>query len=201
MLTKTQPRSYSLEEYRKLEETAEFRSEYRDGEIVPMTGGTINHNRITRNICTFLQFGLRGKNAEPFINDLRLWIPRYRRGTYPDVMVIFGEPVFTEGRKDEILNPTLIIEVLSNSTEDFDRENKFRFYRSIPEFREYILIDQYEFLVEQYVKNESGQWLFQEYEGEAVSVSFVSLGLQMSMSDIYEKVIFEKQETEAEPEN
>ncbi|HAX80410.1 MAG TPA: hypothetical protein DCY88_32385 [Cyanobacteria bacterium UBA11372] len=149
MLTQTPQRTYTPDEYRKLEETAEFRSEYRDGEIVPMTGGTINHNRITRNICTFLQLGLRGKNAEPFMSDLRLWIPRYRRATYPDVMVISGEPVFNEGRNDEVLNPILIVEVLSNSKEDFARTNKFRFYHSIPEFREYILVDQYEFLVEQ----------------------------------------------------
>jgi Uma2 family endonuclease len=191
MLTQTPQRTYTPDEYRKLEETAEFRSEYRDGEIVPMTGGTINHNRITRNICTFLQLGLRGKNAEPFMSDLRLWIPRYRRATYPDVMVISGEPVFNEGRNDEVLNPILIVEVLSNSTEDFERENKFRFYRSIPEFREYILVDQYEFLVEQYLKNESGQWLFQEYEGESATVSFASVGVQMSMSDIYVGVVIE----------
>jgi Uma2 family endonuclease len=162
-----------------------------------MTGRTINHHRITGKIYAFIKYAVRGQNASAFMNDLRLWIPRYRRGTYPDVMVISGEPVFTEGRKDEILNPTLIVQVLSNSTEDFERENKFRFYRSIPEFCEYILVNQYNFLVEQYIKNESGQWLFQEYEGEAGTVSFFSLGLQMSMSDIYEKVIFKKQETEA----
>jgi Uma2 family endonuclease len=196
MSTQTQQRSYSLEEYRQLEETAEFRSEYRDGEIVPMTGGTINHNRIAVNICTFLKFALRGKNAEPFMSDLRLWIPRYRRGTYPDVMVIAGQPIFNEGRKDEVLNPVLIVEVLSQSTEDFDRENKFRFYRSIPELREYVLVDQYEFLVEQYIKNEAGQWLFQEYEGEAATVSFASVGVQMSMSDIYEAVVFDTEEKE-----
>ena len=196
MLTKTQRHSYTLEEYRQLEETAECRSEYRDGEIVSLTGGTINHNRITVNICTFLKFALRGKNAEPFMSDLRLWIPRYRRGTYPDVMVIEGQPVFNEGRKDEVLNATLIVEVLSQSTEDFDRENKFRFYRSIPEFREYVLVDQYEFLVEQYIKNEAGQWLFQEYEGEAATVSFASVVVQMSMSDIYEGVMFETEETQ-----
>ena len=196
MSIQTQQRFYSLEDYRQLEETAEFRSEYRDGEIVPMTGGTINHNRITRNICTFLQLGLRGKNAEPFMSDLRLWIPRYRRGTYPDVMVIAGQPIFNEGRKDEVLNPILIVEVLSQSTEDFDRENKFRFYRSIPELREYVLVDQYEFLVEQYIKNESGQWLFQEYEGNVATVSFASVGVQMTMSDIYESVVFDTQEIE-----
>ncbi len=116
MVTQMQQRFYTLEEYRQLEETAEFRSEYRDGEIVPMTGGTINHNRIAINICTFLKFALRGKNAEPFMSDLRLWIPRYRRGTYPDVMVIAGQPIFNEGRNDEVVNPVLIVEVLSHST-------------------------------------------------------------------------------------
>ncbi|GAB4184933.1 MAG: Uma2 family endonuclease [Coleofasciculaceae cyanobacterium] len=196
MSIQTQQRFYSLEDYRQLEETAEFRSEYRDGEIVPMTGDTINHNRIAVNICTFLKFALRGKNAEPFMSDLRLWIPRYRRGTYPDVMVIAGQPIFNEGRKDEVLNPILIVEVLSQSTEDFDRENKFRFYRSITELREYVLVDQYEFLVEQYIKNEAGQWLFQEYEGEAATVSFASVRVQMSMSDIYESVVFDTKETE-----
>jgi Uma2 family endonuclease len=196
MLIETRHRSYTIEEYRQLEKTAEFRSEYRDGEIVPMTGGTIDRNRITGNIYAFLKYALRGKNAEAFMNDLRLWIPRYRRGTYPDVMVISGQPVFSEGRKDAILNPVLIVEVLSKSTEDFDRENKFRFYRSIPEFREYILVDQYEFLVEQYIKNESGQWLFQEYEGETSTVSFGSVGVQMSAIDIYEAVVFDTEETE-----
>jgi len=196
MLTQTQRRSYSLEEYRQLEEAAEFKSEYRDGEIVPMTGGTINHNRITINICTFLKYALRGKNAEPFMSDLRLWIPRFRRGTYPDVMVIQGQVAFNEGRKDEVLNPVLIVEVLSQSTKDFDRENKFRFYRSIPEFREYVLVNQYEFLVEQYIKNESGQWLFQESEGEGRTITFASVGVQMSITDIYQGVVFEVEETE-----
>lgn len=195
MLTETLPRFYTLDEYRQLEKTAEFRSEYRDGEIVQMTGGTIDRNRITGNIYAWLKYALRGNNAEAFTNDLRLWIPRYRRGTYPDVMVISGQPVFSEGRQDEILNPVLIVEVLSKSTEDFDRENKFRFYRSISEFREYVLVDQYEFLVEQYIKNESGQWLFQEYEGENHTVSFTSVGVQMSVSDIYEAVVFETEET------
>lgn len=197
MLTETRQRFYTLDEYRQLEKTAEFRREYRDGEIVPMTGGTINHNRITGNIYAFLKYALRGRNAEAFSSDLRLWIPRYRRGTYPDVMVISGQPIFSEGRTDEVLNPVLIVEVLSKSTEDFDRENKFRFYRSIPEFREYILVDQYEFLVEQYIKNESGQWLFQEYEGENNTVSFASVAVQMPASDIYESVAFETEETES----
>lgn len=201
MLVQSKEKFYTPDEYRELEETAEFRNEYRDGEIVQMTGGTINHSRIIRNLSRVLGNLLEGQPYELFHNDLRLWIPRYRRGTYPDVMVIEGEPVFTEGRSDEILNPMLIVEVLSKSTKDFDREDKFRFYRSIPEFREYVLVNQSEFLVAQYIKTESNEWLFREYEGESAIVSFASLGVQMSMSEIYAKVVFETSETEVQESN
>lgn len=196
MLVKNKPKFHTADEYRQLEETAEFRSEYRDGEIVQMTGGTIERSRIIRNLSRVLGNLLEGQPFEIFHNDLRLWIPRHRRGTYPDVMVIEGEPVFSEGRSEEILNPIMIVEVLSKSTTDFDREDKFRFYRSIPEFREYVLVSQYEFLVQQYIRNESNQWLFQEYEGEAARVAFAALGVQMSVSEIYNKVVFETEETE-----
>ncbi|MGL5059711.1 MAG: Uma2 family endonuclease [Microcoleus sp.] len=195
MLVKTQPRLYTPDEYRQLEESAEFKSEYRDGEIVQITGVTINYSRIIRNFSRVLGNAIEGTAFELFHGDLRLWIPRYRRGTYPDVMAIEGDPVFTEGRNDEILNPILIVEVLSKSTKNFDREDKFRLYRSIPEFCEYVLVSQYEFLVQQYIKNESNEWLFREYEGEAATVSFNSVGVQMSMSDIYKKVVFETEET------
>ena len=191
MLVQSKQKNYTVDEYRKLEENAEFRNEYRSGEIVQMTGGSINHSQIIGNIYAFLKSALRGKNARPFMSDLRLWIPRYRRGTYPDVMVVEGELVCTEGRKDEILNPVLIVEVLSKSTKDFDKEDKFRFYRSIPEFREYVLVNQSEFLVAQYIKTESNDWLFREYEGESAIVSFTSVEVQMSMSDIYELVVIE----------
>ena len=196
MLVQSKEKFYSPDEYRELEETAEFRNEYRDGEIVQMSGGSINHSRIMRNLSRVLGNLLEGQPYELFHNDLRLWIPRYRRGTYPDVMVIEGEPVFNEGRSDEILNPMLIVEVLSKSTNNFDKEDKFRFYRSIPELREYVLVSQYEFLVEQYIKTESNEWLFREYEGETATVSFASVGVQMSISEIYVKVVFETQETE-----
>lgn len=196
MLVQSKHKIYSVDEYRELEETAEFRNEYRDGEIVQMTGGTINHSRIIRNLSRVLGNLLEEQPYELFHNDLRLWIPRYRRGTYPDIMVIEGEPVFNDGRKDEILNPVLIVEVLSKSTKDFDKEDKFRFYRSIPEFREYVLVNQSEFLVTQYIKTESNQWLFREYEGESATVSFASVEVQMSMSEIYAKVVFETQETD-----
>ncbi|MEG4110988.1 MULTISPECIES: Uma2 family endonuclease [unclassified Microcoleus] len=198
MLVQSKAKFYTPDEYRELEETAEFRNEYRDGEIVQRSGVSINHTQIIGNIYAFLKSALRGKNARPFTSDLRLWIPRYRRGTYPDVMVVEGELVCTEGRKDEILNPVLIVQVLSKSTKDFDREDKFRFYRSIPEFREYVLVNQSEFLVAQYIKTESNELLFREYEGESAIVSFASVEVQMSMLDIYELVVFESPETEVQ---
>jgi len=201
MLVQSKGKFYSPDEYRELEETAEFRNEYRDGEIVQMSGGSINHSRIIRNLSRVLGNLLEGQPYELFHNDLRLWIPRYRRGTYPDVMVIEGEPVFNEGRSDEILNPMLVVEVLSKSTNNFDKDDKFRFDRSIPELREYVLVSQYEFLVEQYIKTDSNEWLFREYEGETAIVSFASVGVQMSMSEIYVKVVFETQETEVQEEN
>jgi Uma2 family endonuclease len=191
MLVQSKEKFYTPDEYRELEETAEFRNEYRDGEIVQMSGGSINHSRIIRNLSRVLGNLLEGQPYELFHNDLRLWIPRYRRGTYPDVMVIEGEPVFTEGRNDEILNPVLIVEVLSKYSEDVNREDKFRFYRSIPQFREYLLVSPYEILVQQYIKTESNEWLFREYEGETATFSFDSLEVEMSMTDIYELVVFE----------
>ena len=192
MLTQTPKTFYTPEDYRLFEKTAEFRSEYHDGEIIQMSGGTINHNRITRNLTRLLGNAFQGKPYEVFMSDLRLWIPQYRRGTYPDVMVIEGQPIFNEGKQDEVLNPSLIVEFISNSTRGFDRNDKFRFYRSIPELREYILIEQNEFFIEQFIKTESGQWLFQEYQGDGANVSFTSVGVQMSMIDIYEGVIFEE---------
>lgn len=135
---------YTPAEYLALEDRAEFRSEYHDGEIIPMTGGTFNHNRIINRVCAYLLNALDGKPYEPFSSDVRLWIPKYRKFTYPDVMVIQGQPIPYENRSDTLINPRLIIEVLSKSTEDYDQGDKFKFYRSIADLQEYLLINQYE---------------------------------------------------------
>ncbi|PMB08796.1 hypothetical protein CEN49_08705 [Fischerella thermalis CCMEE 5273] len=191
-----QQRHYTPEEYLALEEVAEFKSEYWDGEIVPMAGGSINHNRIVGNVYTYLKFHLRGKNQEPFLSDLRLWIPRYRQYTYPDILVIQGNPALYNNRIDTITNPLLIVEVLSKSTQKYDYTDKFRFYRSIPEFREYVLINQYEFQIEQYIKTGKGEWLFREYETEDAIINFVSIGLEMAIANIYESVDFSQKESD-----
>lgn len=191
-----QQRYYTPEEYLALEEVAEFKSEYWDGKIVPMAGGSINHNRIVGNVYTYLKFHLRGKNQEPFLSDLRLWIPRYRQYTYPDILVIQGNPALYNNRIDTITNPLLIVEVLSKSTQKYDHTDKFRFDRSIPEFREYVLINQYEFQIEQYIKTGKGEWLFREYETEDAIINFVSIGLEMAIANIYESVDFSQKESD-----
>ena len=195
-----QQKIYTPEEYLALEETAEFRSEYWNGDILPMTGGSINHNRIAGTIYAYLKFAKRGRNWEPFINDLRVWIPRDRRYTYPDVFVIQSQPIFQEKRTDTVMNPCLIIEVLSKSTQDYDRTDKFRSYRSIPDFQEYLLVSQYERYVEHHTKTDDG-WVLREYESDSAIIHLSSIRVEITIADIYEGVTFENEiETAISPE-
>jgi Uma2 family endonuclease len=191
----TSPRSYSLNEYLELEGQSTVKHEYWDGEIVEMAGGSINHNEIVGNFHAYLKFGLRGTHCRSFMSDLRLWIPRHRKVLYPDVMVIFGEPIFYEKRNDTVTNPAIIMEVLSESTSAYDRGDKFRFYRSLPEMQEYILIDQYSFSVEQFSKTADEKWLLNEYESENDVLTLSSVDFQVSLRDIYERVKFEPVES------
>lgn len=111
MVVETPPRHYSIEEYFAIEETSEYRNEYRNKEIVPMTGGSINHNRIVRNVSRLTELALQGQPYEVFTSDLRLWIPRYDEYTYPDILIIKDEPVFQELRTDTVVNPCIIQQI------------------------------------------------------------------------------------------
>jgi Uma2 family endonuclease len=184
-------KTHTPEVYLALEEKAEFRSEYHDGEIVAMTGGTPNHNKIAGNLYAPLNFAFRGKPHQIFMSDLRLWVPAYRRFTYPDIMVVEGELELLEGRRDTITNPVLITEVLSDSTEAYDRGEKFRIYRSLASFREYLLISQNAMRVERFVKNAQGQWLLVDYEGADATLELSAVPFEAKLSDIYDKVTFE----------
>jgi Uma2 family endonuclease len=186
----TQTRYYTPEEYLELEEKAEYKSEYRDGEIIPMTGGTTNHNKIAGNFYAYLKFGLKKQNYDVYIGDVRLWIPRYRQHTYPDIMVIQGEPIYTGANTTTVMNPLLIAEVLSKSTSNYDQSDKFMYYRSIPEFKEYILINQYQYHVMQYVKTDDGKWIFTELQSESDILTLETIDFQISLSDLYEQVNF-----------
>ena len=182
--------TYSFAEYLQLEETAAYKNEYQDGEIVPMTGGTTDHNKIALNFAAYLKFALKGQKYNIFIGDVKLWIAQYRQATYPDVMLIEGEPIYYETGKTTITNPRLIVEVLSKSTQNYDQGDKFLYYRSLPEFQEYILISQSRPYVMQYNKTEENKWLLTEYEGENASLSLTSVNFALSFQEIYEGVTF-----------
>jgi len=194
MQLQTKPRFYSPEEYLELEEKADYKSEYRDGEIVPVTGGTTNHNEIALNLASNLKFQLKRQNYKVYIGDVRLWIPRYRQYTYPDVMVIQGKPIYADQGTTTVMNPMLIAEVLSQSTQNYDQGDKFKYYRSIPEMKEYILLDQKQFQVIQFVKNEQGKWVLTEYEAEDSVLRLNTIDLEISFADIYEGVDFDDKE-------
>ena len=185
-----QDRLYTPEEYLQLEEQAEYKSEYRNGEIIPMTGGTTNHNEISLNLATNLRFSLKKQNYRVYMADVRLWIPRYRLYTYPDVMLIKGEPIYADKGTTTVTNPVTIAEVLSPSTQNYDQGDKFTYYRSIPELREYILVSQQQRHVMQYTKTEAG-WLLSEYETEDAAIAFNSADLNLELSEIYSGVDFE----------
>ncbi len=184
-------KQYTPAEYLALEDQAEFRSEYHDGEIIPMTGGSFNHNRIVNHVCAYLLNALRGKPYEPFSSDVRVWIPKYRKFTYPDVMVVQDQPIPYENRTDTLINPCLIIEVLSKSTEEYDQGNKFKYYRSIPDLQEYLLINQYEPEIQHYTKTDGGLWIYRAYESMEDTITLTSINIEMTVSTIYEGVFFE----------
>ena len=197
---KTKKRIYTPEEYLALEETAEYKSEYHDGEIIPMTGGTTNHNRITLNFCRKFPYTIKGQSYEIFAADVRLWIPATRRYVYPHVMVIEGKPIYQRKNTTIVTNPTIIVEVLSKSTEGYDKTDKFRFYRSIPTFREYILIDQTSYHLEHYSKTGKKQWNFTEYDSENDIITLASVEFQITLNELYEQVDFSENEESETPE-
>jgi Uma2 family endonuclease len=181
---------YTPEEYLELEEKADGKNEYRDGEIIEMAGGTINHNKLAGNFYIYLNLALNNLDYETYIGDVKLWIPRYRQFTYPDVMVIAGEPVFYGKNTIIVTNPLLIAEVLSQSTKDYDRGDKFLYYRSIPDFQEYIVIDQTQYYIMQYVKTSENQWILTEYSTEGSILNLSSINLKLSLKELYKKVDF-----------
>jgi len=194
MITVSEKRYYTPEEYLELEVNSEERHEYINGEIILMAGGTPNHNKITGNFYADLNSALKRQPYEVYFTDQRLWIPEKKIHTYPDVMIVKTPLIYEEGRIDTITNPFLIIEVLSKSTKNYDRDEKFAAYRTIAGFNEYILIDQYTMHVEQYSKTDNNKWVFSEYEGGDATLSLNSIPFQIILTDIYDKVDFDVQE-------
>ena len=181
-------RYYSPEEYLELEVNSEIRHEYINGLIIPMTGGTPNHNQLALNFSGTLNYLLKRQPYQVFVTDQRLWIPTRKIHTYPDIMVVKTPLEYEQGRKDTLVNPVMIAEVLSKSTKSYDRDEKFAAYRTIPSLQEYILIDQYTMHIEQYFKTDNNKWIFSEFTDADVSLNLASISCQIMLSDIYDKV-------------
>jgi Uma2 family endonuclease len=190
---KTETTYYTPEEYLNLEEKSTEKHEYHDGEIIKMTGGTTNHNTLAGKIYARLLLKLEDQNYQIYIGDVRLWIEKYRRYTYPDVMIVKGEPIYHGKGKTTIINPSLIVEVLSKSTKDYDQNDKFDSYRTIPDFQEYILIDQYQYYVKQFAKNEQGKWVLTDYFGENSELKLESIDFTITLKELYKKVDFQEE--------
>jgi len=190
IMQQAQKKYLTHQEYFELEEVAENKSQYYQGEIFDMAGASINHNRIAGNIYTSLNQALNKKNCEAFINEMRIWISLKDLFTYPDVMVICGKPEFYPDRDDTIINPLIIFEVLSKSTGDYDRGEKFEFYRSIPSFQEYVLLDQYKIHVEHFFIDDNKRWTLIEHNNSNDVLELTKIDFKISIEEIYARVEF-----------
>ena len=181
----------SQAEYLEAERLALNKHEYFRGEVFAMSGASIFHNIIAMNCGSVLRFKLKGKNCRPYGSDLRIHIPKNTLYTYPDLSIICGKVDTTDEKFDTVTNPSVIIEILSPSTRDYDKGGKFTLYREIESLKEYILIDAERIMVEKFTRNNNGSWLLTEYKNidEYFIISTVSVEIQLS--DIYEDVKFE----------
>jgi len=188
----TKRKRYTPAEYLALEEKAETRSEYWNGEIVAMAGGNINHQQIVANLTEFLGAKIRGR-CRAFPSEMKVWVKKRDKFFYPDLTVICDKPEFYKKRRDTIVNPKLIIEVLSKSTASFDRAEKFLSYQTLESLHEYVLISQEKAAVEQHIKREDGNWIYQAIIGIKSAVTFPSIETSLGLNEIYDLVEFEEE--------
>jgi Uma2 family endonuclease len=189
----TQPKiRITPEEYLELERKAEIKSEYIDREIFAMSGVTREHSTIVINLTTALKIQFAGRPCEVHGPELRLKVSPTGAYLYPDVLAVCGEPRFEDEHFDTLLNPRLIIEVLSESTESYDRGKKFAHYRTIDSLREYVLVSQTECRVERFCRQDDGNWLYSEVSDPEGSIELTSVTCRLSLKAIYDRVDFER---------
>lgn len=187
---------FTLEEYLSRESVAEYKSEFYQGEIFAMTGGSPTHNSISVNILSRMLISLRGSGCRPFNSDQRVRIPANGLSTYPDIAVVCGELQLDDKDKDAITNPVVIFEVLSKSTERYDRGKKFDLYRELESLQEYVLVSQTEAQVERFVRQDDGDWLLTVLKGPEAVLKFGSIDVSLALSEIYEDVELQPEEAE-----
>jgi Uma2 family endonuclease len=187
------PKTYiTPEEYLAAEREAEYKSEYFEGEVFAMTGASRKHNLVSGNIFASLHTQLKKRPCEAYQSDMRVKVSPTGLYTYPDVVVICGEPAFDDEQKDSLLNPTVLVEVLSKSTASYDRGEKFEHYRRLESLAEYLAVAQNKYHVEHYIRQPDNQWLLSETEEVKDTVSLPSVKCQLALADIYDKVEIDK---------
>jgi Uma2 family endonuclease len=191
-ITKEAQRHFSIEEYLALEEQLPCKHEFFNGKIKQIPNVIFQHNVIATNLTTHINNLLEAKN-EPFIvcnSDMKIFLPRYRHFVYPDAVVVFERPVFYENRKDIILNPILIVEVLSSSTEDYDKGPKFLKYKSLESFQEYVLVEQDNPEVTRFYRQKEGIWEEATADKLEQQIHLKSLDIHLSLARIYRNIEF-----------
>ncbi len=179
----------TAEEYLAIERKAETKSEFYDGEMFLMAGASREHNLISGNIFRRIANGLEGKPCETYTNDMRVRTPATGLFTYPDVVVVCGEPQFDDKEFDTLLNSTLIVEVLSRSTASYDRREKFADYRTIESLREYVVVAQDRYEIEHHAKQTDGRWILTDVRGLDERVKLESVDCVLSLREVYERVV------------
>lgn len=189
MIAHSHPKA-SAQEYLDQERQAQIKSEYIDGEIVAMTGASRRHNLISLNIAASLHSQLRSRPCEIYMGDMRVAVDQAEFYTYPDIVVACEDPQFLDAELDTLLNPTLIVEVLSPSTASYDRGEKFNRYRQLPSLQEYLIVAQDTSALEHYRKQSHREWILVDIVDWETLVDLPSIQCQLAMRDIYEKVNF-----------
>ena len=183
-----QPR-LSFDDWLAIERTAtDQRREYVAGEVFAMAGGSEEHNLIALNVGAELRNQLKGRPCRVYASDMKVHIAAADVGAYPDVMVICGEREFHDGRRDVVTNPTLIVEVLSDSTEAYDRGDRFRYYRSLPSLQAYLLLSQDRMQAELFLRRPDGTWSLSTYQESSESIPLPVIEAELSLAEVYDKV-------------
>ncbi len=187
-MEKREKNRIQAKDYLETESAAEYKSEYYHGEAFAMTGASFNHNLIATNIASALHLALKESGCFVLSSDMKIQVDREKHYAYPDISVICGDVEFANGRDDAVANPIVIVEILSESTKDYDRGTKFAAYRGIKSLRDYIVVDQYEYRVEHYHKNDIGQWVLDDYKKLNEFFSIRSVKTELSLATIYYRV-------------
>jgi len=176
------------EEYLALERKAEYKSEYLAGEMFAMAGASERHVSIVANVMYLLVGQLKGRPCKAYASDMRVRVSPTGLYTYPDVVVVCGQPQFADEQQDTLLNPTLLVEVLSESTKDYDRGEKFEHYRTLASLSEYVLIAQDKYHIEHFVRQPDNRWLLSETNRLEDTIHLSSIACDLALAEVYDKV-------------